>query len=132
MRLRFPLLPTAVRWLGVIAVAAVIVYFSLLTTAPAPPEAGPFWDKRLHFAGYAAFALALAYATATSRLDRHRRVLLVLAIAVLFGVAIEVLQAPLPERYFSYGDMLANALGAVLASAWFLVERRLEYVPVPG
>lgn len=129
----FPLLPASIRWLGVMAVAGILVHFSLLTTPPAaPPEPGlgSFWDKKLHFAGYAALGLALAYATATSRRPHLRRVLAVIGAAVLFGVGIEVLQGPLPERYFSYGDMLANALGAVLASAWFLVEGRLEYVPI--
>lgn len=134
MRLPFPLLPTTVRWLGVGAVTAVLVYFSLLTTPPAaPPEPGlaDFWDKKLHFAGYAALGVALAYATATSRWSSLRRAVLVIGAAVLFGVGIEVLQAPLPDRYFSYDDMLANALGALLATGWLLVESRIEYVPLP-
>ena len=133
MRLRFPLLPNSLRWFGPVAVAAVLVYFSLLTAPPPePPDPmlGSFWDKKLHFAGYAAFGLSLIYATAASRMHPTRRAALSIGVAVLFGVLIEVLQGPLPARYFSYADMLANALGALLAGGWFLLEPRLEYVPI--
>lgn len=135
LRVRIPLFPDVVRWLGVAAVAAVIVYFSLLGKPPAaPPEPGlgSFWDKKLHFAAYAAFGLALAYATAASRRPVVRRAAIVLVAAILFGVGIEILQGTLPERYFSYGDMLANAFGAVLAAGWFLVESQIDYVPWPS
>jgi len=133
MRLmRFPLLPDSIRWLGVIVIAGVLVYFSLLTTVSAPPEPGPLWDKKLHFAGYAALGLSLLYATAASEEDPTRRALLSVGAAVAFGVLIELLQGPLPYRYFSYSDMLANALGALLATGWILVESRLEYVPFPS
>lgn len=136
MRISFPLLPSWARWLGVAAVGAVIVYFSLLGVPPsAPPAEGSglasIWDKQLHFVAYAALALALAYATAASEQPWNRRVPLVFVTAVLFGVLIEVLQAPLPHRDFSYYDMLADAIGAVLALAWFVVETRLAYVPIP-
>ena len=131
-RLRFPLFPAALRWVGVAAVAAVIVYFSLITAPPATrPDPGPFWDKKLHFAAYLGLGLALAYATATSRDEPARRALLVFVGAVAFGVLVEVLQGPLPNRYFSYGDMLADAVGALLATGWFLVESRLDYVQLP-
>lgn len=134
MRLRFPLLPNSVRWLGVLAVASVLVYFSLLAAPPPGPPGGrftpgTFWDKKLHFAGYAALALSLAYATAATPFDRWRRSMFVVAAAILFGVAIELLQAPLPDRYFSTLDILANAFGASIGSVWFLAETRLEYVP---
>lgn len=131
--MRVPLLPARLRWLGVVAVVVMLIYFSLLTAPPsAPPDEGlaAFWDKQLHFAGYLALGLALAYATATAGYPRLRRALLVVVAAVTFGVGIEVLQAPLPDRYFSYADMLANAVGAVLAAGWFLIEPRLEYVTV--
>ena len=132
-RLRFPLLPRRLRWFGVLLVAIVLVYFSLLVTPPsAPPDQtlGSFWDKKLHFLGYAVFGLSLTYATAMNRASRSRRVVLSIGVAVLFGVLIELLQGPIPNRYFSYADMLANALGAFLATGWFLVESRLEYVRV--
>jgi len=129
MRVAVPLLPSAFRWLGAGLIAGALVYFSLLTPPPvAPPEPAPLWDKKLHLAGYAILTLSLAYATAASELRSPRRVLLVLVSAVLLGAGIELLQGRLPDRYFSYGDMIANAIGAVLASVWFLLETRFEYV----
>ena len=127
-RLRFPLFPYSIRWLGVLGIAGVLVYFSLLTTVSAPPGQGPLWDKKLHLAGYAALGLSLIYATATSQENPTHRALLAVGAAVAFGVIIEILQAPLPARYFSTADMLANTLGALLASGWIVVETRIEYV----
>ncbi|QLG28654.1 VanZ family protein [Halorarum halophilum] len=127
-RVRFPLLPRSLRWLGVLGVAGVICYFSLVTVPPEPPSPTPFWDKRLHFAAYAGFALVLAYATANLREHPSRRVALVIGGALAFGAGIELLQGATPHRYFGWGDLLANALGAALGSLWFPVERRIRYV----
>lgn len=129
-RFRFPLLPDAVRWLGVLACLAVITYFSLVTVTPGPSHPGPLWDKKLHFSAYFGLGLALAYATVDRVAPRTRRVVLVFVAAVCFGVLIELLQGPLPNRDFSYLDMVADAIGALLATGWFLVETRLQYVPV--
>ena len=96
---------------------------------PEPPtDLGELWDKQLHFAAYAGFAYALAYAT----VERESRRLLrgggVLAIAPAFGFAVEVTQGVLPMRYYSRVDLLANLLGASLVVPWFVLERRIRYV----
>lgn len=58
-RIPFPLAPRRFRWLGVVCVTAIIVYFSLVTTVPGPPtDPGAIWDKKLHFVAYASFAFA--------------------------------------------------------------------------
>lgn len=49
--------------------------------------------------------------------------------AVVRWAGVELVQAPLPGRYFSVGDAAANALGAALVTPWFLVARYLEFVP---
>lgn len=127
-RIRFPLLPRGLRVLGVCVVLATIVYFSLLDAPPGPPQPTPFWDKHLHFLAYFGLALALAYATVRVRDQPLRRGLLVYGGALGVGIAIELAQGPLPNRYFGWGDLLANALGASLVAIWFLLERRLRYV----
>ncbi|WP_313692508.1 VanZ family protein [Halorarum halobium] len=129
-RLPFPLVPRALRWLGVLAVLGVIGHFSLGAVPPAPPEPTPFWDKRLHFAAYAGLGLSLAYATVGAD-DASRRVAVVLGGALAFGALVELLQGTLPNRYFGWGDLLANCLGAALSSLWFAVEPRLAYVRLP-
>jgi len=130
-RITLPLLPRGVRWLGVVAVVGIIVYYSLVTVPPEPTTGKPsLWDKRLHFAAYAVFAPSLAYATVDYRERPHFRGVAVFCVAVGFGLCIEILQGLVPYRYFGWGDMLANALGASLVSLWFPTERRIRYVDV--
>ena len=133
-RLPLPLLPRWSRYLAAGLVFAVLTVASVTGTVPAPPQGfGDFWDKYLHFAGYAGLALALAYATAHWRDRPYRRAAIVLGVAVGYGLLMELVQAPLSNRYFSLADALANALGASLVVVWFLVERRVNYrrVEVP-
>lgn len=127
-RVRFPLLPRPVRLLGVAGVLAVIGYFSLVAAPPASPTRTPFWDKHLHFAAYAGLALSLAYATVRLRDRLARRALVVVGGALLVGAGVELLQGSLPNRYFGWGDLLANALGTSLVVGWFRLERRIRYV----
>jgi VanZ family protein len=69
----------------------------------------------------------LAYATAHLRDRLWIRIALVLAVAVGYGVAIELLQGLHPDRHLSAADALANVAGALLASGWFLLESRIRY-----
>lgn len=127
-RLRLPLLPRWLRLLGVACVLAVIGYFSLFTAPPQSPGRTPFWDKHLHFAAYAGLACTLAYATVRLRDRPVYRGLLVVGGAIAVGVGVELLQGTMPDRYFGWGDLLANALGTALVGLWFVVERRVRYV----
>jgi len=127
-QLTLPLLPRALRIVLLGAVVAVIAYFSLLTPPPSAPGGEPFWDKHLHFVAYAGLALAAAYATVRYRPQPVVRGSIVIGGTIAFGILIEVVQGVLPTRSFGWGDLLANCLGAVLVSIWFLVERRIAYV----
>jgi len=125
--LRVPLFAGVVRWGGVLAIAAVVCYFSLFDAVSAPPDATPWWDKRIHLTGYAALSLATAYATVGWRDGSVRRALAVPAAVVGYGVLIELAQAPLDGRYASLGDVIANAVGALIALVWYRIERRVSY-----
>ena len=129
---RLPLVPAWLRWIGVVAVAAVIFYLSVVTVPPAdpvvePPDLVPL-DKWRHFLAYAAFAGSLAYATTDWSWPTRRLAVLVLGATAVYGVGIEAWQAFVPARYFSLGDAYANALGAVLASPWYLIRSRVSFV----
>ena len=129
---RIPLLPRFVRAAGVLAVVAVIFYFSLLDTVSAPPSAAsPWWDKQLHLAAYAALAAAAVYATAKWRRGVVTRGLAVLVAVLLYGIAIELLQGQLAGRYFSFGDLFANVIGTAIGGLWLAVERYVQYRRVP-
>lgn len=136
MRVVVPLVPWPLRWLAVFVVAGFIFHTSIITV---PPEVaaqtftggndvfallaelvGFAQDKWRHFVAYGAVGYTLAYATADWEFDRWHRALGVVAVAALYGAGIEVGQSFLPYRHFSYGDMLANALGALLVLPWYL------------
>ncbi|WP_018256175.1 VanZ family protein [Halomicrobium katesii] len=131
--LRVPLLPSWLRWLAVAVVGGVIFTLSVVVAPPGepivagPPDLLPL-DKWRHFLAYAAFGGTLAYATSTWRWSTGRLAVFVLGITVAYGVGIEIWQSFLPNRYFGLGDAYANALGAVLASPWFLLRDRLSFV----
>lgn len=125
-----PLLPRAIRVLALGTVLAVICYFSLLTAPPGPPTEQPFWDKQLHFVAYGGLTLAFAYATVHDRDRPLVRGALVLGGTLGVGIVIELTQGLTPGRYFGWGDLLANSVGALLASVWFLLERRVRFVSV--
>ncbi len=76
-----------------------------------------------HFASYALLALLLAVALDDWRLSR-RAVLGAAALAVGLGVALELVQAPLPYRDCQLGDALFDAAGAALGLAIFSVAAR--------
>lgn len=125
----FPLVPRWLRYAAAAGVAGFLLYYSVLSPAPIQPSSpGPLWDKKLHVLGYLGLGLALAYATVHVRDRIWTRIAVVLVLAVGYGLLIEGLQGTQPGRYASLGDALANVIGALLASAWFLVERRLRYV----
>lgn len=133
-RLPLPLLPRWARYVAAGLVFTAVTAGSVTGNVPqAPPGGfGDFWDKYLHFAAYAGLALALAYATVHWRDQPYRRAAIVFCVAVGYGLLMEFVQGPIPNRYFSLADALANALGASLVVIWFVVERRLRYVPVEG
>ena len=128
-RLRLPLVPRWLRVVGVIAVAATILYFSVFT----PPgsgtiQFGPFglfpYSTWLHGVAYAGLAVVLAYAL-QDRPWRDRSVLVVVfVIAVGYGGSIELLQSTLDARTADFGDLLVNAVGAAVAAVCWRVATR--------
>lgn len=135
--MRIPLLPSWLRVALAVGVAAVVLAASVVPPPPGADQSlGPFGllgaDKWAHAGGYALLVAAVAYA----RLDRSRRQLIVaVAVAATFGLAVEGLQHGVPWRSFSLADAAANAVGALVGAAvWrrFRVGRRLEEVPSSG
>jgi len=131
--------PAWLRWLAVAAVAGVLFYGSVLDSpGPGLPSLGPFGlfglDKWLHALGYAALAGAVAVALAAH--DRFRtQFVRIVALAILltvgYGVGIEFVQATIPERSFSVGDIAADIVGAGVGVAGWralveLVDRGTE------
>jgi VanZ family protein len=110
-----------------VAWAAAIVVFGVLPTQGAVHALSGGWDDLStaagHFAAYALLAFVLAVALDDWRLS-PRALLGAAAIAVGLGVAIELVQAPLPYRDCQRGDALVDAAGAALGLAAFSVAAR--------
>lgn len=91
-------------------------------------DTGPFgvvgFDKWLHATGYAMLTATLAYAFEDfPRISRHHRLVLAVCLAVVFGVCLELVQWPIPERTMSGLDALANTTGAcLLAVVWWRIR----------
>lgn len=124
--------PPAARWLVAGGIAGAILVASVLPRPPGvvpPMGLGPlglvgagWW---LHALAYAALAASLLSAIATAEGSPVAAVPLALGLAVVFGLAIEVVQAPLATRRFEVADLVANAVGATAAAVvWWLARRR--------
>ncbi|OYR42840.1 VanZ family protein [Halorubrum sp. Hd13] len=132
-RLRLPLVPKTVRWSAVLAVAGIILYYSIRagpgtqTFQTGPLGLVPYSDW-LHFLAYACLAVMLAYALHDSRLRGWHVFLLVFCCAVGYGVTIELLQSRLPSRTFAFGDIGVNATGAAVAVVcWRAIVRYARF-----
>ncbi|QLI83062.1 VanZ family protein [Chitinibacter fontanus] len=107
--------------LACLVVWALAIWIGSLMPSP-PPAVVENGDKVQHFFGYAVLA-CLAFRVA-------QRYALVWFFAALMGVGVEIAQSFTPWRTFDIGDMLANALGAVigLLICRFLVWRKIQFL----
>jgi VanZ family protein len=111
----------AARWRALIKSAAWWFFWPAIAVVawgelrPSAGEEGIIWDKALHFTAY--FGLAWL---ATLAWGRRIHALLILAVVLALGGALEILQA-MVGRDGEWGDMLANALGGLTGTALALL-----------
>ena len=107
--------------------AAAIVVFGVLPTQGAMHAVAGGRDDQVtsagHFAAYVVLAFVLAVALDDWRLSR-RAVLGAAVLAVSLGVAIELVQAPLPYRDCQLADALVDVAGAALGLVAFSAAAR--------
>jgi len=103
-------------WLLPFAIAAAITVLSHSPAYPMDVQLPPPLDKAAHLLAFGTLAAAADWAwTRTVRgVPAHRRQLLLFLAACLFGGIDELHQSFVPGRMASYGDALADALGAAL------------------
>ena len=103
-------------WSLVVVMAVLVVY----TSVNAPGDGSlPLSDKLLHYIAYTGLTTSMLLAAVWAPVRGVGRFpnssLAIVIIASLFGVAIEIVQGPLPERDAELLDALANAAGAITA-----------------
>jgi VanZ family protein len=113
----------AAAWLLALVVAALLPTGGAGGAPPVPALAGVGADHLLHAVGYGLLAVAVARAASSER-SGVRAAAAGLVAAVVAGAGTELLQAPLPWRSATTGDLAADALGAAVALAGWLAWRR--------
>lgn len=125
-------LPTPPRWLrwAVVTVVAGSIFVASVLDPPSSgvPALGPLglvgFDKWLHTAAYAGLGFVLFVALVPPR-HPERALAVAVVVAAVYGVGIELVQGPLPERSLDAADALANAFGALVGGVAGIVARRL-------
>jgi VanZ family protein len=110
-------------WLTSLLILIVIMGLSLIPQSPAPGA----WDKLAHATAYSILVLNVLFAAAWApRLGEGRwptSHVVIVAVAVSLGAAIEILQDAFFGRTADVLDVTANALGAVMGTAaWYGVR----------
>ena len=105
-----------VRWWRAALAVAVVLITTLMWLPTSSLPAVNMWDKLQHALVFAALAVLALQAFPQALL---RNILLAL---LMYGFITELGQAFIPSRSFSFGDLLADALGAliifVVPAAW--------------
>ena len=118
-------------WILVVLMAFVVVYTSV--TAPGDGSL-PLSDKLMHYLAYTGLTLSMLLAAVWAPVRGEGRFptapIVIVFVAFLFGVAIEVVQGPLPERDAELLDAFANAAGAVTALGLWTLWRMAAGSPV--
>lgn len=121
-----------VSWIPALAWAAVIFQ---LSSMPSPPTLDRVSDKQAHAFAYAILALACIVGLTGASIHRVTRRVLVTAVvmSVIYGASDELHQLFVEGRSAEVADLVADALGALLAAvlvwAWaILVARRPSVV----
>ena len=99
------------------------LWFALVLLGSVLPVSGPETDlpedKIVHFVMYGISSILL-FRIFVKKTTLKRAFYLSVAIAAVYGAAIEVVQYFLPYRSFSFGDMAANTIGAFLACLLYM------------
>lgn len=91
------------------ALIALVVYLSLTSSPVDTGLSFPYQDKVFH--AFAYFVLMAWFAQIYH--DRFQRNLIAVMF-IIMGVTLEYLQSFDPNRFYEYGDMVANTMGVVI------------------
>lgn len=116
----------SLRYLPALLWAMYVLVASLIDPgSSSAPTTGPFgvvgFDKWLHIATYATFAVLLAVGIWAGT---SRQMVIVCLVTVGFGASIEALQYPIAARSADILDVLANTVGATIGIMLWTAVRR--------
>ena len=111
------LLPSWSLWPSRLLFLSTVIFISqqMLTDNPVTLSLS-VWDKLSHFG---AWGLVVTLGYYSCRLQQH---FIIAAIVIfIYSICVEILQPIIAQRFFSFGDIIANGLGCLTAA--FLVPR---------
>ncbi len=121
-------MPTSLRIARRLVVYALAIYWLVIALGTHMPDPGVeielINDKMMHFGAFTGLALLLSW-TFMPRRPTVRRVLAVLAIALLYGMADEITQMWVPTRTADLHDWIADCCGAVAGLAVYFASRQV-------
>lgn len=116
------------RWLLVGIIALVLLVTAVVRPGEAVAQPGPFgWVTRdlwLHAGAYLVLELAVLYAVLGSEGRVAVPVLATPGLVFGYGLLVEGVQLLVPYRAFSGADLLANAVGVLVAVGGYAAGRR--------
>jgi len=90
----------------------------------------PYFDKVLHFIAYAILGALFLRAYRTLQVRNNLNALIILSVlsSSLYGISDEIHQYFVPQRNFSYFDILADVLGSLFGVFLyqFIMEKRID------
>ncbi|MBI2337303.1 MAG: VanZ family protein [Deltaproteobacteria bacterium] len=106
------------KFLPALAYAILLFYLSSgVRTTPAQIN-----DKILHIMAYGGLGFLVAYGIqGTSNFKALAIIFIAGLLSTLYGVGDEIHQYFVPGRFYSYGDMIADAIGSFLGAMAFLI-----------
>ena len=105
-------------WICVMVYSVAIFILSSMPQPPFPPEPLiPYQDKFLHITVYFLYALLWQVGLIGVKNEKISGYAIPLAvvIAILYGATNEVYQSFIPDRMYDLGDVIANAIGALIS-----------------
>ncbi|MCB9562679.1 MAG: VanZ family protein [Kofleriaceae bacterium] len=103
-------------WAGAAALAATIFVLSSMSAPDLRPPELWRYDKLVHASVWTALAALLAAGGAARGWRRAVAVAVAVALAVAWGALDELHQSTVPHRDASWGDLLADTIGACLGA----------------
>ena len=102
-------------WLPIIIYCLFIFIQSSYPSIKSAPEL-PYFDKVLHFVGYALLGALFLRAFKTSRIKNNVKLVVILSILLssLYGISDEIHQYFVPYRDADLMDVLADTLGGIM------------------
>lgn len=102
-----------------------LYYVSSISSFPVEPPF-EYFDKLVHFCLYSGLSgvVAIGLQQAKHKYSAKMLIMIPVAFSALYGITDEVHQLFVPSRTFAFGDMLADAFGALAAAVLLLLVYR--------